>query len=143
MIIAKPEWFGRRKYTGWGVSIKTWQGAVYLAGMLLLLVILQLIPNLSTENRLIISGIWVAFLIIDMVDVMWKLKKDERERIHEAIAERNAAWAMMFVLVIGLFVELTYNALQQKLYANPFIILALAAGIISKSVTNYKLEREN
>lgn len=143
MIIAKPEWFGRRKYTGWGVSIKTWQGAVYIAGMLLLLVALQLIPNLSTENRLIISGVWVAFLIIDMVDVMWKLKKDERERIHEAIAERNAAWAMMFVLVVGLFIELTYNALQQKIYANPFIILALAAGIISKSVTNYKLEREN
>lgn len=143
MIIAKPEWFGRRKYTGWGVSIKTWQGAVYIAGMFLLLVVLQLIPNLSTENRLIISGVWVAFLIIDMVDVMWKLKKDERERIHEAIAERNAAWAMMFVLVVGLFIELTYNALQQKIYANPFIILALAAGIISKSVTNYKLEREN
>lgn len=143
MIIAKPEWFGRRKYTGWGVSIKTWQGAVYIAGMLLLLVALQLIPNLSTENRLVISGVWVAFLIIDMVDVMWKLKKDERERIHEAIAERNAAWAMMFVLVVGLFIELTYNALQQKIYANPFIILALAAGIISKSVTNYKLEREN
>lgn len=143
MIIAKPEWFGRRKYTGWGVSIKTWQGAVYIAGMFLLLVVLQLIPNLSTENRLVISGVWVAFLIIDMVDVMWKLKKDERERIHEAIAERNAAWAMMFVLVVGLFIELTYNALQQKIYANPFIILALAAGIISKSVTNYKLEREN
>jgi hypothetical protein len=143
MIIAKPEWFGRRKYTGWGVSIKTWQGAVYIAGMFLLLVVLQLIPNLSTENRLVISGVWVAFLIIDMVDVMWKLKKDERERLHEAIAERNAAWAMMFVLVVGLFIELAYNALQQKIYANPFIILALAAGIISKSVTNYKLEREN
>lgn len=143
MIIAKPEWFGRRKYTGWGVSIKTWQGSVYLAGMFLLLVALQLIPNLSTENRLIITGVWVAFLIIDMADVMWKLKKDEREHIHEAIAERNAAWAMMFVLVIGLFIELTYNALQQKLYANPFIIIALAAGIIVKSVTNYKLEREN
>ncbi|BDZ67190.1 hypothetical protein [Methanobacterium ferruginis] len=143
MIIAKPEWFGRRKYTGWGVSIKTWQGSVYLAGMFLLLVALQLIPDLSTENRLIITGVWVAFLIIDMADVMWKLKKDEREHIHESIAERNAAWAMMFVLVIGLFIELTYNALQQKLYANPFIIIALAAGIIVKSVTNYKLEREN
>ena len=33
MIIAKLEWFGPRKYTGWGLSIKTWQEAVYIAVM--------------------------------------------------------------------------------------------------------------
>jgi hypothetical protein len=76
-------------------------------------------------------------------DVMWKLKKDEREKIHEAIAERNAAWEMMFVLVIGLFIDLTYSALQQKIYADPFIIAALIVGVTIKSMTNYKLERED
>jgi hypothetical protein len=143
MIIAKPEWFGRRKYTGWGVSIKTWQGAVYIAGMISILLVVQFIPNLSEDFRLIITGIWMAFLFVDMADVMWKLKRDERERIHEAIAERNAAWGMMLVLVIGLFIELTYNALQQKIYVDPFIITALIVGVILKSVTNYKLERED
>lgn len=143
MIIAKPEWFGRRKYTGWGVSIKTWQGAAYFAGMISLLIVIQLIPNLPAESRLIITGFWIAFLLIDMADVMWKLKKDERERIHEAIAERNAAWGMMFVLVIGIFIELTYNALQQRIYVDPFLIAALIAGAVIKSITNYKLERED
>lgn len=143
MIIAKPEWFERRKYAGWGVSIKTWQGGVYLAGMLLLLIALQLIPDLNIETRLIVTGIWIAFLLIDLGDVMWKLKKDERERLHEAIAERNAAWVMMFILVIGLFIELVYNALQQKIYVDPFIIVALAAGVLIKSITNYKLEKRD
>lgn len=143
MIIARPEWFGRRKYTGWGVSIKTWQGGVYIAGMLLFLIALQLIPDLSTENRLILTGVWMAFLLVDMADVMWNLKKDEREYIHEAIAERNAAWGMMLVVVIGVFVELTYNVMQQRIYVDPFLIAALIIGVITKSVTNYKLEREN
>lgn len=143
MIIARPEWFGRRKYTGWGLSIRTWQGAVYIAGMILLLIILQLIPNLPTETRVIITSIWLAFLLIDLADVMWNLRKDERERIHEAIAERNAAWGMMTIITIGIFIELTYNALQQRIYVDPFLIAALVVGTIAKSITNYKLERED
>jgi hypothetical protein len=144
MIIAKPEWFKRRKYTGWGVDIKTWQGGVYLAGILLSLVILILISTYYLQDVtsiLIVVGVWMAFLIIDLSDVLWKLKKDERERMHEAIAERNAAWGMMLVLVIGLFVELVYNALQQRIYADPFIITALAVGVVIKGITNYRLEK--
>jgi hypothetical protein len=34
--------------------------------------------------------------------------------MHEAIAERNSAGGMMLVLAIGLFVEMLYNALQQR-----------------------------
>lgn len=143
MIIAKPEWFSRRKYTGWGVSIRTWQGAVYLLGAMAALPILLFIFSWATEAMIIVTGIWVAFLVIDLADVMWKLKKDEREFMHEAIAERNAAWGMMLVLVIGLFVELLYYSLQQKIYADPVIILALVVGVIVKSATNYRLERQN
>jgi hypothetical protein len=98
---------------------------------------------LSTEAMIIVTGIWVAFLLVDLVDVMWKMKKDEREVMHEAIAERNAAWGMMLVLVIGLLVELLYYSLQQKIYFDPVIVIALAVGVIVKSVTNYKLDREN
>jgi hypothetical protein len=143
MIIAKPEWFGPRKYTGWGLSIKTWQGAAYITVMSLLLIALQLIPNLSTETRIIITGVWLAFLLIDLIDVMLHLKKDEREYIHEAVAERNAAWGMLIVISIGIFIELIYNALQQKIYVDPFLIAALIVGVIIKSITNYKLERED
>jgi hypothetical protein len=143
MIVAKPEWFGRRKYTGWGLSIKTWQGGVYLAGMFLLLIGLQLIPNLTTEIRLVITGSWLAFLLVDLLDVMWNLKKDEREYIHEAVAERNAAWGMLTVISIGIFIELIYNAFQQRIYVDPFLIAALVIGVVIKSITNYKLERED
>jgi hypothetical protein len=143
MIIAKPEWFTIRKYTGWGVGIRTWQGAVYIAGMCITLPILLLLFSWSTEAMIIVTGIWASFLLVDMVDVLWKMKKDEREVMHEAIAERNAAWGMMLVLVIGLLVELLYYSLQQKIYFDPVIVIALAVGVIVKSVTNYKLDREN
>ncbi|WP_414468316.1 hypothetical protein [Methanobacterium sp. ACI-7] len=72
-----------------------------------------------------------------------KLKKDERERIHEAIAERNAAWRITLVLSRGILIELTYSALQHKTYVDPFLIIALVVGTIIKSLTNYKLEIED
>ena len=143
MVIAKSEWFERRKYAGWGLSIKTWQGSVYIAVILSVFIALQLIPNLSTENRLIITGFWLVFLLVDLLDMMWKLKKDEREYIHEAVAERNAAWSMVVIICIGIFIELTYNALQQKIYVDPFLIAALVVGVVIKSITNYKLEKED
>lgn len=143
MIIAKPEWFKRRKYGGWGLGIKTWQGAVYFAVMIIALVVLITIAGESTHMKLIITGIWLAFLLVDVFDIMWKLKKDEREVIHEAIAERNAAWGMMIVLCFGVFVELLYSTLNNKVYVNPFVVGALAVGVVIKSITNYKLEREN
>jgi len=143
MIIAKPEWFSRRKYGGWGVNIKTWQGAVYLICVLSILVLIQTLPFWNTTQRLIITGGWLTFLFLDLVDVMWKLKKDERERMHEAIAERNAAWGMMLVLVIGVLIELLYYGLHHKLYVDPFLIGALIIGVIIKAVRNYWLGKHD
>lgn len=142
-MIAKPEWFTRRKYSGWGVNIKTWQGHVYIAVMILIMILIIIIPTLSTEVRYVLTGIWAMFYFVDLIDVMWKLKKDEREHIHEAIAERNAAWGMVVVLVVGVTFELIYNSLQQKIYVDPFLIGALIVGIIIKSITNYKLDKED
>ncbi|MEM4525685.1 MAG: hypothetical protein QXH54_04905 [Methanothermobacter sp.] len=141
MIVARPEWFGIRKYSGWGVSIKTWQGAVYIAGVISFLVLIQLTP-LNTEQRTIITVAWLIFVFIDLFDVMWKVKKDEREYLHEAAAERNAAWAMMTILVIGILTELLYNAMQKRVYVDPFMVTALIVGAIVKSINYYKLERE-
>ncbi len=142
MIIARPEWFGRRKYGGWGVSVKTWQGAAYLASVLLILVAVQLLP-LSTMARIYVTAAWLVFLFLDMFDVMWKVRRDEREYIHEAVAERNAAWAMMPVLVVGIFIQLISSSLRGEPYVDPVPVIALVAGVIAKSVTNYRLEREN
>ncbi len=143
MIIARPEWFNRRKYGGWGVGIKSWQGAVYIICIFFALVLIQVLPFWNTTERLILTFGWLIFLLLDLVDVMWKIKKDERERIHEAIAERNAAWGMMLVLVIGVVVEVLYYGLQQRLYVDPFLIGALIVGVIIKSFTNYWLEKND
>ena len=142
MIIARPKWFGRRKYGGWGVSIKPWQGALYLASKIMLILLIQLLP-LEAIERLYVTGAWQLFVFIDMFDVMWKVQRDEREYIHEAIAERNAAWAMMPILVVGMFIELILSSLRGEPRVNPFIALALIAGVVAKSVTNYRLEKEN
>lgn len=147
MIIAKPEWFERRKYGGWGVGIKTWQGAVYLLLLFLSLVVMIIISYLFLKSIIamfVFIGLWLLFLFIDLGPITWKLKRDERETMHEAIAERNAAWGMMFVLVIGVLIEMIYNIIiNRTIYVNPFIVIALIVGIIIKSITNYKLEKTN
>ncbi|MCG2828025.1 hypothetical protein [Methanothermobacter sp. K4] len=132
-----------KKKVWWlGSSVKTWQGAAYLASVLLILIAVQLLP-LSTMARTYVTAAWLVFLFIDMFDVMWKVRRDEREYIHEAVAERNAAWAMMPVLVVGIFIELISSSLKGDPHVDPIPVIALVAGVIAKSVTNYRLEREN
>ena len=143
MIIAKPEWFKKTKYRGWDADIKTWQGAVYVAAVIIVFLVLALNPFMDKMDKVVLIGIWALFFLIDLVDVLWKLKKDEREKIHEAIADRNAAWVMMIVLSLGFFVELIYSALQKSLYVDPFLLIALIAGIIVKIITEYKLDKED
>lgn len=75
--------------------------------------------------------------------ISWKVKRDEREKIHDAIAERNTAWVMILILSLGLIIEIIYSALQNKFNVDPFIVIALIAGLVIKSLTNYKLEKEN
>lgn len=143
MVIAKPEWFKRRKYGGWGVTPKTWQGGVYIALVLIPFITFQVFPYWSIQTRLIVTGIWILFLIVDVFDVMFKLNKDEREMIHEAIAERNALWAMMIVLVMGIFYQMLTSVLNQILKINWFIVVALFLGLIVKTISNIYLDRKN
>lgn len=143
MIIAKPEWFKKTKYRGWDADIKTWQGAVYVAAVIIVFLVLALNPFMDKMDKVVLIGIWALFFLIDLVDVLWKLKKDEREKIHEAIADRNAAWVMMIVLSLGFFMELIYSALQKSLYIDPFLLIALIAGIIVKIISEYKLEKDD
>lgn len=143
MIIARPEWFKKTKYRGWDADIKTWQGAVYVAAVIIVFLVLALNPFMDKLDKVVLIGIWALFFLIDLVDILWKLKKDEREKIHEAIADRNAAWVMMIVLSLGFFVELIYSVLQKSLYVDPFLLIALIAGIMVKIITEYKLEKED
>lgn len=141
MIIAKPEWFERRKY--W-IKIKTWQGVVY-TGIFFILLLTSVLIAIKTESPIfaIIYGLIFAFYIVDTHGVLWKIKRDEREKMLDAIAERNVAYGMMLILSLGLIFELVYNILQNRVYVDPFIVIALVAGKVIRDLTNYKMEKEN
>lgn len=142
-MIGKPEWFQRRKYTGWGIIPKTWQGYVYIAAMIIPLIFFQALPYWSAKTRMIVTVVWAIVLAVDVIDIMIRMKKDERERMHEAIAERNALWFMLMVLVIGIAYETISNAASQKIYVNPFMAAAVIGAVVVKMITNIYLERKN
>ena len=141
-MIAKTDWFQRRKYGGWGISPKTWQGWAYMAVILLPFIIFQALPYWTTETRLAITAMWVAFLLIDVTPVMINLKKDEREHKIEALAERNAAWFMSVALTIGIVYQAITSALNQQINVDWFMVAALFGGAIVKSISNIRLERK-
>jgi predicted Co/Zn/Cd cation transporter (cation efflux family) len=141
-MIARPEWFKRRKYGGWGVTPKTWQAWVYMALVMGIIILIQAMPFWDDQQRVIITGFWVAFLMVDIIPVMVTLNRDEREYKNEAIAERNAAWFMSTVLVLGVLVELMLSALNQEILVDWFLVVALIGGLIVKSVSNYLLDKK-
>jgi hypothetical protein len=103
-MIANPKWFNLRKYSGWGLTPNCWQGGVYLLVYIILIIIIgsfSLDENL--KNILIFTVIGV--LIIDVLHIMSKIPQDERERLHGAIADRNALWFLLFGTIIWAFVK--------------------------------------
>lgn len=141
-MIAKASWFKRRKYGGWGVSPKTWQGWVYIAVMIIPFMIFQALPYWGTQTRLYVTIGWVVFLMLDIIPTMVTVRRDEREYKNEAVAERNAAWFMVMVLVIGLLYEIISSALRQDLQVNWFLVAALFGGALIKTISNIYLDKK-
>lgn len=142
-MIGKPEWFERRKYGGWGIHPKNWKGGVYIALVILPLIIFHSLPYWDNQTRAIVTGAWALFLLVDTVDIMIRMKRDEREKIHEALAERNAVWAMSLILTIGLAYQIIISAINKKIMVDWWIVGAITAGLIVKSISNYALERKH
>lgn len=141
-MIAKREWFERRKYLGWGVHPKTWQGWAYIIGLVLIMIIIQSLPFWTDEMRFYITIGFVGFILIDILPLMFTINRDEREHKIEAVSERNAAWFMVGILTIGLVYDLIIGALNQQINVNWFIVIALFGGSIVKTITNIVLERK-
>ena len=141
-MIAKPEWFKRRKYFGWGAYPSTWQGWAYMAVVIALIAIIQFLP-LGTEIKMGLTFLLAIILVIDVATIMPKLSKDERDKKHEAISERNALWAILLVLVVGVGYEVASSAVKSKVYVDPFVIAAIVIGLIVKAVSNYYLDRKD
>ena len=141
-MIANPKWFQRRKYTGWGITPKTWQGWVYLLGMSLLLMMLQVVTKkfgLSLSLQLSIVGVPLIIFMVDILNIIINLDKDERETQHEAIAERNVAWTMIIILSVAITYQTFLSIKSNMFLIDPFIIAALVCGVIVKAVTNWYL----
>lgn len=141
-MIAKPEWFKPRKYSGWGVTPRSWQGWAYTLAILVPLVIFLAIPDLDSQIRTTGTVLWMAFVVLDLLPVMIMAKKDEREFKNEAIAERNASWFMVMVLVMGILYELLISGLSHELSINWFMVLALFGGAIVKGISNYRMDKK-
>jgi hypothetical protein len=141
-MIGKADWFQRRKYGGWGITPRTWQGWLYIAIVILPFMVFQALPFWSIKVRVAVTAVWLLFLLIDVTHIMLTLKRDEREYKIEAISERNAAWVMILVLMLGVLYQAFLSGFSQQIRVDPFIVGAMAAGVIAKSVSNIWLERK-
>jgi hypothetical protein len=142
-MIGKQEWFQRRKYLGWGIAPKTKEGWYYVLAFIIFAMLIQFLPF---ENiiKFIITSVLILVLLIDVIHIMLTMKKDEREKIHEAIADRNALWVILLVLVVGILYQ-TVNSTLKGLTPeiDYFLIAALLAAVVMKSVTNMYLDKKD
>lgn len=142
-MIGKPEWFARRKYLGWGLFPKTWQGWIYTLVLVAVTMAITLIPFSDIKVRTAVLVIWAVIILIEIGSIMVKIK-DERERMHEAIAERNALWAIILVVIIGVAFQTASGAGKNDFSSvDPFLIAAIVIGLIAKAISNVWLDRKN
>lgn len=143
-MIGKPEWFTRRKYLGWGIMPKTWQGWAYLIGIILPMFAIQFIPQVDRRGQGIFLAVWALIIVVDVIDIMVHMRTDERERVHEAIAERNALWAMVAVLAVGISYQAAQSMVREGAPGfDPVIIIALIVALVAKAGTNIYLDRKD
>ena len=128
-MIGNSKWFYVRKYTGWGLTPNCWQGWLYVIIFIIPIAIIDSI-SLDPHFKSIFIGAWTVLLLIDVFHMMTQIKKDERERLHEAIADRNALWFMIFVLII-------YAFIKQSL--DPVFLVALLGSTAIKALTQIYL----
>lgn len=140
-MIGKPEWFKRRKYGGWGICPCSWQGIVYIILLLVPFAVFQALPFWDIKTRIYVTIGWLVFLFFDVSHIMVSLRRDERESKIEALSERNAAWIMVFVLIVGILYQVITSALQQTLKVDLFLVAALFLGMIIKTLSNIIYER--
>ena len=134
-MIGNPKWFNIRKYTGWGLTPNCWQGWAYVFVFILPMILVNEVPlNISSHYKNIFSLIWIVLLLVDVIHMMSQVKKDERERLHEALADRNALWFMMFVLVVSTIYDAFFNQ-----STNIIFMIAVLGSVVVKSITQFYL----
>lgn len=143
----KPEWFRRRRYTGWGVTPITWQG--WLTIIILIAPIVFFSSQMKGGTPLIgftfifFIAYFVAFMFF-IFALMARIKTDERNRAHEAIADRNALWSLILIIAIGLVAEgVAPSWIRALSPVNPFIIGGIVVVWLVKVVSMYWLDKHD
>ncbi|MBI2464508.1 hypothetical protein HYV64_00025 [Candidatus Shapirobacteria bacterium] len=137
-MIGNPVWFSPRKYSGWGMTPNCWQGWLYIAFIALPIAILgqfTLPGNWSTY----LMFAWSSIFVIDFIDIFSKMKRDERDIAHEALAERNAMWFVITTLAFSLAYQAAAGVVKGVNQVDPIILIALFGALFVKAVTNFYL----
>jgi len=140
-MIGNPKWFSIRKYGGWGVTPNCLQGWLYILVVIMPLAMLQFV-TLSEPIKTGITIVWSLIIFVDFIDIMIRMKKDEREVIHEAMAERNAMWFMIAALVAGIVYQTASGIIKQTSEVDPVIVIALVGAMIVKAITHLYLRNK-
>ena len=143
-MIGQPDWFNKRKYGGWGLSPKTWKGWAYIGMMILIPWFYQSYIAWDKSSATIGVGVLVGIMLLDVVHIMILMDKgDERDQKIEALAERNAAWAMVVVLALGVGYQAVQSAILKTSQVDPFLIVTLLVGSLVKMLSNLKLAKKS
>lgn len=137
-MIGNPKWFYPRKYTGWGLTPSCWQGWVYIFIFLIPVAIINSL-SISQNNKQYFTIAWTSLLIADTIHIMSQIKKDERERLHEAISDRNALWFIITILAVGMIYQAANESACSNSPIDPIILIALLGGTLVKATTQLYL----
>ncbi|HQT44687.1 MAG TPA: hypothetical protein PLO51_01810 [Candidatus Micrarchaeota archaeon] len=142
-MFGNPKWFSPRKF-GWGLGLKSWQGIAYILVFAALVLVINALP-VPLDFRLGLSALVLGILVIDVLHIMTQVYShlDEREQMHQAIAERNSTFvAVVGLVVYGFYLSLTVkpDALEPLLLPLVAVGLAMAA---AKGFTLIYLERKS
>ena len=103
-MIGNPKWFNLRKYSGWGLTPNCPQGWAYIFAFIIPITIVSSL-NIDQSLKNTINFIITGIILADVLHIMTQIKRDERERLHEAIADRNALWFLLFGLIAWAFIN--------------------------------------
>jgi len=68
---------------------------------------------------------------------MSQIKRDERDRLHEALSDRNALWFMLTVLAVGMIYQAANKITFNTNNIDPVILIALLGGTLVKAVSQF------
>lgn len=139
-MFAKAAWFNRRKYTGWGLTPRTWQGVLYIT-IVVMVIFFILSLSINETIKIALTGVWIFFVLIDILRLMASIKLDEREQKIEAISERNASWTMVVSISLTILYIVTIGKEFKGAELIPVLIFPIIAGVIIKGLSNYVLEK--